>query len=50
MENDPVKFVICFLCQVKALDDYITLHNLSMLLTYIVTFTIILYNGATIGM
>ena len=26
------------LCHFKAFDDYITLHNLSMLLTYIVTF------------
>ena len=33
-------------CHFKALDDYVTLHNLSMLLTYIVTFTMI-YNGAT---
>ena len=38
------KFVVkfCFQFQVmplKAFDDYITLHNLSMLLTYIVTAT-----------
>jgi hypothetical protein len=43
MENGSVnilKFVIVFifkLCHIKAFDDYVTLHNLSMLLTYIVT-------------
>ena len=40
MENGSVsnlKFVNCFHFHLKAFDDYITLHNLSMLLTYIVT-------------
>ena len=35
-----LKFDICFifrLCHFKAFDDNMTLHNLSMLLTYIVT-------------
>ena len=32
-----LKFVTYFHFQVKAFDDYITLHNLSMLLIYIVT-------------
>jgi hypothetical protein len=33
------------LCHIKAFDDYVKLHNLSMLLTYIVTLYHI--NGAT---
>ena len=40
MENGSVntlKFVICFHFQVKAFDDYVMLHNSSMLFTYIVT-------------
>ena len=40
MERNILKFVIRFifkLCHFKAFDDYVTLHNLSMLLTYIVT-------------
>ena len=41
-ENDSrniLKFVIFKfnLCHFKAFDDYVTLHNLRMLLTYIVT-------------
>ncbi len=34
MKNGSVnslKFVICFHFQVRAFDDYVTLHNLSML-------------------
>ena len=42
MENDSVntlKFVISFIFKLfhfKAFDDYVTLHNSSMLLTYLV--------------
>jgi hypothetical protein len=42
MENGSIfNFVICFhfqvICHIKVFDDYVTLHNLSMLLTYTVT-------------
>ena len=40
MENGSVitlNFIIFKLCHFKAFDDYMMLHNLIMLLTYIVT-------------
>ena len=37
MEISILKFVICQASHLKAFDDYVTLHNLSMLLTYIAT-------------
>ena len=48
-----LKFANCFLfklCHFKAFDDYVTLHNLSMLLTYVVTLYHIKYTIKLLGM
>ena len=53
MENDSIKklkFVICFHFHFKAFDDYVTLHNLGMLLTCIVTLYHNYYTMKLLGM